>query len=210
MGEAPPLVALTEDALWSLLEPFQLRLVRFVRGIVGDMEEARDIAQDVFVTAWRTAQRPTAPFVVGTHERAVQRWLFRVASNKAIDVMRHRRVIAWETLDAAPSFEPIDPQTPAPFEERLAEGEALRAALDSLDPKDVVCLRLSILEEFTSVEIAHILAITPEAARQRLSRATYRLRAAYFAQTDRSPTARPFASAATDSDTSAKRRERHT
>src|SRR5215469_2368389 len=120
MEEAPPLVALSQEALWSLLEPFQLRLVRFVRGVVGDIEEARDIVQDVFVIAWRTAQRPTAPFAVGTDERAVQRWLFRIATNKAIDVMRHRRVIAWETLDGAPSSEPIGSRNPPPFEERLA------------------------------------------------------------------------------------------
>jgi RNA polymerase sigma-70 factor (ECF subfamily) len=209
MAENPPLLALTEDALWALLEPFQGRLVRFVRGMIGDLEEARDIVQDVFVSAWHTAQRPTAPFVVGAEERAIQRWLFRTASNKAIDVMRHRRVIAWETLDGVLSIELLDPQQAAPFEERLAEGEALRAALGSLDPKDVVCLRLSILEEFTSVEIAHILDITPEAARQRLSRATYRLRAAYFAQADRSSAAGPRAPTTTDTDTSATRGERY-
>ncbi len=186
MGVGPPLVALTKEALWTVLEPFQLRLVRFVRGMVGDIEDARDIVQEVYVSAWRTAQRPTAPFIVGADERAVQRWLFRAASNKAIDVMRHRRVIAWETLDGVLAIEPLDSQRPAPFDERFVEGEAVRAALDHLDPSDVVCLRLSILEDFTCVEIAHILAITPEAARQRLSRATHRLRAAYFGQTDRS------------------------
>jgi putative glutamine amidotransferase len=187
VGEGSPPAALTEDALWSLLEPFQLRLVRFVCGMIGDREEARDIVQDVLFSAWRTAQRPTAPFVVGADERAVQRWLFRIASNKAIDALRHRRVIAWETLDATLTVEPLDTQDPTPFEERVVEGEAVRAALDSLDPNDVACLRLSILEEFTSIEIAHILDITPEAARQRLSRATYRLRVAYFGQSDRSP-----------------------
>jgi RNA polymerase sigma factor (sigma-70 family) len=191
MGESPPLVALSEDALWALVEPFQLRLVRFVRGMLGDLEEARDIVQDVLVSAWRTAQRPTAPFVVGADERAVQRWLFRIASNKAIDVLRHRRVIAWETLDGVLSVEPLDAQHPAPFDERLAESEAMRAALDRLDSSDVVCLRLSIVEDFTAVEIAQMLAITPEAARQRLSRATYRLRAAYFTQTDPSPPSPP-------------------
>jgi RNA polymerase sigma-70 factor (ECF subfamily) len=186
MGEPLPLGTLTEEALWSLLEPFQLRLVRFVHGMIGDLEEAHDIVQDVLVSAWRTAQRPVAPFVVGADERAIQRWLFRAASNKTLNVMRHRRVIAWETLDGVLSVEPLDAHLPAPFDELLAEGDAVRAALDRLGSSDVVCLQLSIVEGFTAVEIAHMLAITPEAARQRLSRATYRLRAAYFAQNDSS------------------------
>jgi len=206
MGEPLPLVALTEEALWLLLETFQLRLVRFTRGIVGNVEDARDIVQDVFVNAWRTAQRPAAPFTRGSGVRDVQRWLFRAAYNKAIDIVRHRSVIAWETLDP---FNPLDlvvPQESLPFEERLAEGEVLRAALAHLEPQDVACLRLSIIEDFTSVEIAQILDITPEATRKRLSRATQRLRAAYLVQTGRSQSSSPPVSAR--SDTSGGRRER--
>jgi RNA polymerase sigma-70 factor (ECF subfamily) len=191
MGEPLPLGALTEEMFWSVLEPFQLRLVRFVRGIVDDFEDARDIIQDVFINAWRTAQRPAAPFTANSDERAVQRWLFRVAYNKAIDVVRHRNVIAWESLDPVGLLDPSGVEEASPFEDRLAESEALRAALARLGPQDVACLRLSIIEEFTSVEIAQILEITPEAARQRLSRATCRLRAAYFAPRSLPPSQSP-------------------
>jgi RNA polymerase sigma factor (sigma-70 family) len=210
-------MGLTEDALWSVLEPLQLRLVRFVHGMLGDLEEAHDIVQDVLISAWRTAQRQAAPFMVGAEERAVQRWLFRAASNRALNVMRHRRVIAWESLDGVLSVEPLDPQQPLPFDERLAEGEAVYAALDRLDPSDVVCLQLSIVEDFTAVEIAQMLAITPEAARQRLVRATYRLRAAYFALNDSSrpsppslaaPSITPGTRVRIHEDTSSTRRER--
>src|SRR5215813_8482794 len=166
MGKPLPLGALTEEAFWSIVEPFQLRLVRFVQSIVGDAEDARDIVQDVFVSAWRTAQRPAAPFAAEIDERAIQRWLFRVAYNKAIDVVRHHSVITWESLDPYRPSEPTAFAGAPPFDDQLAESEALRAALARLGPQDVACLRLSVIEEFTSVEIAHILAITPEAARQ--------------------------------------------
>jgi RNA polymerase sigma factor (sigma-70 family) len=135
----------------------------------------------VFVNAWRTAQRPAAPFTAAIDGRAVQRWLFRVAYNKAIDIVRHHNVITWESLDPLSPLEPSGLGGASSFDDQLAESEALRAALARLGPQDVACLRLSVIEEFTSVEIAQILAITPEAARQRLSRATVRLRAAYFA-----------------------------
>jgi RNA polymerase sigma-70 factor (ECF subfamily) len=191
LGNPLPLGTLTVEAFWSLVELFQLRLVRFVQGIVGNAEDARDIVQDVFVSAWRTAQRPAAPFTAEIDERAVQRWLFRIGYNKAIDVVRHRRVIAWESLDPFSPPASLELEASPPFDDQLAESEALRAALDRLGPQDVACLRLSVIEEFTSVEIAHILAITPEAARQRLSRATSRLRAAYFALPYASPVPTP-------------------
>jgi len=181
MGKPHPLGVLTEEAFWSIVEPFQLRLARFVQSTVGDAEDARDVVQDVFVSAWRTAQRRAAPFAAEIDERAIQRWLFRVAYNKAIDVVRHHSVITWESLGHYRPLEPTAFAGAPPFDDQLAETEALRVALARLGPQDVVCLRLSVIEEFTSVEIAQILAITPEAARQRLSRATYRLRSAYFA-----------------------------
>jgi RNA polymerase sigma-70 factor (ECF subfamily) len=191
MAEPLPLGVLTEEAFWSVLEPFQFRLVRFVCGIVGDIEDARDIVQDVFISAWRTAQRPAAPFNVTIDERAVQRWLFRVAYNKAIDSVRHHSVFSWESLDPIDPLESSRQEEAPPFEDRLVESEALRAALARLGPQDVACLRLSIIEEFTSVEIAQVLAITPEAARQRLSRATIRLRAAYLTPPSRSQSLSP-------------------
>src|SRR5262249_59914163 len=119
--------------------------------------------------------------------------------------LRHRGVITWVTLDLFSPPEAVTQDTQPPFEDRLAESEALRAALARLEPQDVACLRLSIIEDFSSVEIAHILDITPEAARKRLSRATHRLRAAYLAQTDRSPLSSPHVN--TRFNTSGKRGE---
>jgi DNA-directed RNA polymerase specialized sigma24 family protein len=54
--------------------------------------------------------------------------------------------------------------------------------LDALDPHDVACLLLSVVQGFTAAEVAAILQITPAAAKKRLTRAKQRLRAAYFAR----------------------------
>jgi RNA polymerase sigma factor (sigma-70 family) len=62
------------------------------------------------------------------------------------------------------------------------EEDSLRTALQTLDPPDIACLLLRVVEGCSSVEIAQILDIAPDAARKRLSRAMRRLRAAYFAQ----------------------------
>ena len=49
-------------AFWEPILQMQSALIGFARGLVGDDELARDIAQDTFVDAWRAANRDSAPF----------------------------------------------------------------------------------------------------------------------------------------------------
>jgi DNA-directed RNA polymerase specialized sigma24 family protein len=55
----------------------------YVRGLVGNAEQARDITQDVFLIAWRAAQDGTPPFHAREDERGVRRWLYCVAYRRA-------------------------------------------------------------------------------------------------------------------------------
>lgn len=166
----------------ELLRDTQGPLYGFVRGLVGDHEQARDIVQDVYVDAWRAASRAALPFGSGSDASAIRRWLFFVAYRTAASVIRHRRVIAWESLDRLDSPVIDHFYEPAAFEDRVAEGDALRTILASMTRQDVACLLLNIVQGFTSAEIAQIVDVAPEAAKKRLARAKQRLRAAYFAQ----------------------------
>jgi RNA polymerase sigma-70 factor (ECF subfamily) len=166
----------------ELLRETQGPLYGFVRGMVGDHEQARDVVQDVYVDAWRAARSGAPPFKQDSDAHAVRRWLFVVAYRTAASVMRHRRRITWETLDV---HEPPDSDhfyEPVVFEGQVAEGDVLQRILAGMAPQDVACLLLNIVQGFTSAEIAQIVDIAPEAAKKRLSRAKQRLRAAYFAQ----------------------------
>jgi RNA polymerase sigma-70 factor (ECF subfamily) len=174
-----PSIALNTEGYQRILDTFQGSLILFVRGLVGGGEEVYDILQDVFVDAWRAVKREAFPFTTQGDDRAIRNWLYHAAYCKAVSVLRHRGVIAWESLEVI-GVESIERQASTSFEERVGEAEALGAALATLEPADVACLRLGVVEDFTSVEIARILDITPDAARKRLSRAMQRLRAAYF------------------------------
>jgi RNA polymerase sigma factor (sigma-70 family) len=77
---------------------------------------------------------------------------------------------------------PIGRLAAEPFEDQIVEGAVLQAALAQLQPSDVASLMLSIVQGFSTAEIAQILGIAPDAARKRLSRAMERLRLAYLAQ----------------------------
>jgi|GEM_PF-238715 RNA polymerase sigma-70 factor (ECF subfamily) len=154
----------------------------FVRSLAGDGEEAHDLVQEVFVAAWRLAQSSRPPFTANGDEMACRRWLFHAAYCRAVSLLRHRSVIAWESLDLPIiGVAPRQPAAPT-LEEQVVERDALHTALATLEPPDVACLVLRVIEGFSSVEIAQILDIAPDAARKRLSRAMRRLRAAYFAQ----------------------------
>jgi DNA-directed RNA polymerase specialized sigma24 family protein len=152
--EPEPCIALSTEEYQRILDHFQWPLFRFVRGLVGG-EEVSDIVQDVFVDAWRAMKRGAQPFVVGGDDGAIRNWLYHAAYCDVVSVLRHRGVIAWESLDIFESADAAEAHTPAaPFEEQVTEREALRAALATLEPADVACLQLGVVEDFTSVEMA--------------------------------------------------------
>ena len=174
--------ALSASQFGDLLNATQGALAGFVRRMVGDAEEARDLTQDVFVDAWRLARRAEPPFVVPIEMSGVRRWLFHAAYRAAVSALRRRGVIAWESLDAQEPFA-LDPADEEPaFDARIVDRDAVTSALDALPPPDTAALLLNIVYGFPSPEIARILGVAPDAARKRLSRAMRRLRAAYFTQ----------------------------
>ena len=184
MADLPPAL-FSAEAFQALLDRWYEPVCRFVRGLVRSPEDASDIAQEVFADCWRVSRRGERPFTLPPDERALRNWLFHAAYCDAASLLRRRSVITWDRLDAEDGNAdglPAHASEHTSFEERVVEGEALRAALSTLSPEDAACVRLGVLEDWTSIEIAQVLEITPNAARKRLSRAMQRLRAAYFAQ----------------------------
>lgn len=173
---APP--AWFED----LLQRYHRPLTAFARGLVGDVQQAQDVAQEVFVAAWRASQQQTSPFGTQIDGPGAHRWLFRVAYRRAISVRRHNGVLAWESMEQLTASAGEELTSAGAFEERIAEDDALSAALATLTPLDAACVLLHVVQGFTAAEVAQILDVSPEAAKKRIWRATERLRIAYFAQ----------------------------
>ncbi|HEY7346890.1 MAG TPA: sigma-70 family RNA polymerase sigma factor [Ktedonobacterales bacterium] len=166
----------------ALVNQTQRALYGYLRGLMADEEQARDLMQDVFCDAWRAAKQGIAPFDLESDERGRQRWLFHVAHHKAVSALRHRSLIRWEPLEEPKDGEDRFLQESAPFEEQIVEGAVLQAALASLTLEEASCLLLNVVQGFPSAEIAQIVHISPEACKKRLSRARQRLRAAYLAR----------------------------
>lgn len=132
------------------------RLFRYLCRAVGHADDARDLTQDVFLRATRSAQ----PAPAGDDARA---WLFTIARNLALDHHRRRK---------QPGGAPIDAARPASQETGAAVQQAL-AALNDVD-RDVFLMRES--AGLSYLEIARVCGLSPDAVRSRIHRTRLQLR----------------------------------
>src|SRR6187401_3628131 len=76
------LVALTrrghEAAFETLISRYRARLLAFCRHMVGSTEDAEDILQEVFVSAYRA-------MLADDRELNVRPWLYRIARNRSLN-----------------------------------------------------------------------------------------------------------------------------
>jgi RNA polymerase sigma-70 factor (ECF subfamily) len=186
---AQPVGVAQFDALFTR---YQTPICNYLYRLVGNREQAFDLAQDVFVKAYRALAAGTT-----IQPGALSSWLYRIASNTATDYLRRRKLIAWLPLSLfnddrgigagmpGSDGEDAPAQTPAlfssaasydggRFEQHVADREMVQRVLDQLPPKYATCLLLYEYEGFSCTEIATMLEITPSAVKMRLMRARER------------------------------------
>ena len=184
MKKAPTITErLSREAFSALAHHYTQPLHVFLCGLTHDPELARDLLQDTFIAAWNAAQHGSEPLVTNGDASGVQSWLYRVAYRRAVDVLRRRRLIRWESLhDLLDREELPEAANASSFEEIVAEHEAMGQALAALTPEDSACLLLMVVQGFTAREAALIIGSSPAAMGKRIGRAKRRLLAAYLAQ----------------------------
>jgi RNA polymerase sigma-70 factor (ECF subfamily) len=169
------LVALTqaarrgsEAAFTSIFERFQTPIVNYIYRLVGDWEVANDLAQDSFLKAY-SALPNTEPTL------QISPWLYRIATNTALDSLRRRKRITWVPFKF--EMEPAAPQSdPAP---RHAESDAIQQAL-ALVPADLrTCLVLNMYQGLSYKEIADVLGISTNLVAVRIYRGREKFIEAY-------------------------------
>ena len=160
-------------AFGILVERYKERAYMIALGIVGTPEEAMDVSQDAFVSAWRSARtfRDGRPFYP---------WFYAILRNKCFNSLRRRRVRRESSLDAArdAGFDVADGAVdPATALERTELREILMGELDRLDPVHREIILLRHFEELSYKEIAAVLECPMGTVMSRLSAARRALRA---------------------------------
>jgi RNA polymerase sigma-70 factor (ECF subfamily) len=72
---------------------FQRPITNFIYHLIGNREQAYDLAQDVFVKAYKALLNGTV-----VQPGALSAWLYRIAANTTTDTLRRRRLISWLPL----------------------------------------------------------------------------------------------------------------
>jgi RNA polymerase sigma-70 factor (ECF subfamily) len=77
----------------SIFLRYQGPITNFIYHLLGNREQACDLAQDVFVKAYKALLGGTV-----VQPGALSAWLYRIAANTTTDTLRRRRLISWLPL----------------------------------------------------------------------------------------------------------------
>jgi RNA polymerase sigma-70 factor (ECF subfamily) len=165
-------------AFESLVERYQNRLVGILFHLVGNMDEAEDLCQEVFLRIYkaRRGYRPKAKFST---------WLFTIANNLALNHIRNKNRKGNVSLAGASSSQPVSPiarqlvgreGTPSAQMRKAELSDVVRDALATLNEDQKMAVLLNKFEEMSYAEIAGIMGRSPAAIKSLLARARNQLR----------------------------------
>jgi len=154
----------------TLVDTYQQVVFRLAYLIVGDPDDAADVAQEAFIQFHRTLDRfdPARP---------VQPWLLKIAANLARNRLRSlgrylKTAQRWFTQAGTGDLAPIEAQAAARM-----ESEALWKVVRRLSGDDQAVIYLRYYLDLPVAETAAALDVAPGTVKSRLHRALGRLRA---------------------------------
>ena len=156
--------------LAAAFEAHEATLLRYLGRLLGNGFDAEDVLQDTLIRAMTAALTPPV--------EELRPWLFRIATNRAIDLIRVRRHTTPFAVD------PPHPADTASSAEDRAMIRAVRAFVETLPPKQRAALILRRYEGREYAEIGRVLGCSEESARANAYQALRRLRA-HFQEYDR-------------------------
>ena len=164
------------EAFEALVIEHQNKVYSLALRMVGNEEDARDMAQEAFIRAFNslTGFRGDSKFSV---------WLYRLTSNICIDFIRSRakkRTVSmtWTDEDGDDAGElevPDERFSPEAQLERTLTRESVRRGLDSLSPQYREILLRREINGLSYDEIGEALGIEPGTVKSRIFRARKKL-----------------------------------
>lgn len=151
-----------EEAFEALVRRHTPVLLALGVRMLGNQADAEDAVQDAFVSAWRRL-----PEFRG--EAAFLTWMYRIMTNRCLNVLRARRPTEPIEEGAEPSA-PEHQSSPVKAAEGAAAVEDLSSALATVSPGQRACWVLRELHGLSYREISEVLDISEQAVRGRIFR----------------------------------------
>jgi RNA polymerase sigma-70 factor (ECF subfamily) len=164
-----------QAAFQALYERHHRMIYNLAFRLLGNHADAEEVMPDVFVKVWQKAGDFRGQSRVST-------WLYRVASNLAMDRLRAARVgkeVFWEDLSAVEKEMPdrgATAETPEEAVLRQEDSHTLGAAMARLGAEDRLLVTLYHLQGCSYSEIEEITGVTAVNIKSKLFRARKRLR----------------------------------
>lgn len=162
------------DAFAVLMRRYEDRLFNTVFHMLGNMEDAQDVVQETFISAYQSLQSFKGDSQFFT-------WLYRIAFNTAMSHKRKQKgTVSYDAgRNGEVGREPVDGSDfnrPGHALEKLEEERRIQRVLNRLSPEHKIVLILKDMEEQKYEDIAEILQIPIGTVRSRLHRARIELR----------------------------------
>ena len=166
-----------DDAFEQLVRRYGGRMLEVAQRFVGEGDDARDVVQEAFLSAFRAIDRFEGTARLST-------WLHRITVNAALMRLRSRRRRPEESLDELlPRFEadghrisPGEPWQPLAALEGAELRTLVRRRIDELPERYRTVLLLRDIEELETGEVAVLLGVNTGTVKTRLHRARLALR----------------------------------
>ena len=155
------------DSFRLIVERYQGPVISMIRNIINDEHTCEDIAQDVFLAAYKK---------LGSFDPARSRfstWLFTIARNKSLNALKKKKpLFVADAPERTTQSEPEDSLSESEFFCRLDQ------TLESLPSKQKTAFVLAEFEKLPYAEIAQIEGVRIGTIKSRINRAKKKLRSA--------------------------------
>jgi RNA polymerase sigma-70 factor (ECF subfamily) len=168
------------DAFDALITEYQDRVVNTCARFVNNLQDAEDVAQNVFIEVYQSVGRFRSQSKLST-------WIYRIAVTKSLDFVRKmtrkkrmgkvKRLFGLDSDEAEMSIDPPD-SAPTPLENLASREQAtlLTEALNTLPENQRMAIILTNYEQLSQAEVSKIMGNTVSAVESLIHRAKQNLR----------------------------------
>jgi RNA polymerase sigma factor (sigma-70 family) len=157
----------SREAFDKLVRIYEDKMFSLAYRMTHDREAALDLTQETFFTAFKEIRRFRG-------EASFSTWIYRIASNKAINYMRRKSLLSFLSLEKTAPTEASYEMADNTQTQEL--GRAMTEAIAALPPKQKLVFNLRFYEELPFAEIADVTGKSVSTVKTSYQKAVEKLR----------------------------------